>query len=185
MNELDILQPSDDCEAYFQWLCGLVEIDDPDHSFWGLADILFERKFYWSVTNDKNRSQDGLELRKDYYRLTGCDLYDELGECTVLEMLIALAMRIDFNLSQPDDTEDLTVVWFWEMIENLGIEDFEDEDFFGRDSVKRINFVLNRWLDRRFGYSGEGSPFPLKHPIGDQRKTEIWYQMQYYLVENA
>lgn len=170
-------------EEYFQWLCGLVQADDPDHSYWGLMDILFNTEFIWSVDNDDNRAGDGLELRVEFEDLTGEEACKD-EPCSVLEMLIGLADRMDFALSNPGDRQSSLVVWFWEMLENLGLASFEDEDFFGRRAPNRIHFILDRWLNRRYGYSGEGGLFPLREPYKDQRKTEIWYQMQAYLLEN-
>lgn len=169
-------------EEYFQWLCGLVQADDPDHSYWGLMDILFNTEFVWSVENDDNRAGDGLELRSEFEDLTGLECCRD-EPCSVLEMLIALSDRIDFILSEPGSMNS-SVVWFWEMIENLGLGSFEDEDFFAKRAPNRTHFILDRWLNRRFGYDGSGGIFPLREPKNDQRKAEIWYQMQAYLKEN-
>ena len=51
-------------------------------------------------------------------------------------------------------------------------------------SAQRIDDILDRWIERKFSRNGKGSPFPLKKPKKDQRKVELWYQMQGYICEN-
>ena len=97
-------------------------------------------------------------------------------------MLIALAMRIDDDIMwQP--TESRTIVWFWEMIGNLGIDEYDDEHWEEPTSRNMVDYILDRWLDRRFRMDGIGGIFPMREADEDQRDVEIWYQMNLYFLE--
>ena len=64
---------------------------------------------------DRNRALDGLALR-DKYGYSG-DPDEE--PCTVLEMLIALSLRIENQFMTNYDEGDRTSMWFWIMITNI------------------------------------------------------------------
>lgn len=169
---------------YFQWLCSLVMIDEPDHSYWILAKIMHRTEFFWTVPNDDNRAEDGKRLRAIYAEETGLsDVCYLEGPCSILEMLIGLAIRIEDTLSDPE-IGNRTVNWFWEMIENLGIDKYDDEHYADLRGDIHIEKTLTIMLERTYQRSGKGGLFPLKRAKKDQRKVEIWYQMMIYLEEN-
>lgn len=175
--------PSEVKSDYFQWLCGIVHADDPDSSFYSLMRALFEHEFRWSVDNDGNRAVDGEDLREDFADQSLYLDYSSIGgPCNVLEMLIALAIRIDDEIMWcPND--DRTVVWFWEMIGNLGLDEYNDENWEEPKSRAMVDYILDIWLDRRYRPDGIGGVFPMNCPDEDQRSMEIWYQMNRYFLE--
>ena len=174
---------------YFRWLCDLVDIEQEDRSYSILARDLFRKEFVALVKHDENRASDGLELREEYLREINYPKYVEIeGECSVLEMLIALARRIDFETSDPYDlnnTVDRTSYWFWEMIDNLGLIEFSDDCYVEYDGSFMVDAIVDRWLDREYSWDGNGGIFPLKYTNEDQRDVEIWYQMNMYLNEKC
>jgi hypothetical protein len=171
-------------EDYFQWLCGLVGIATPSHSYWHLARHLHRKEFYWTVPNDDNREKDGKKLREEYLDETGVIGHQYLeGICSVFEMLIALATRMEYILMDPNEG-DRTSKWFFEFIRNLDLEGFTDEDFVDRIALYKIDLVVDKMLERGYTHHGVGGIFPIRRTKNDQRKVEIWYQMQAYLDEN-
>lgn len=175
--------PSEVKSDYFQWLCGIVHADDPDCSFYSLMRALFEHEFRWSVDNDGNRAEDGECLRDDFADQSPYLDYSSIGgPCNVLEMMVALAGRINQDIMWSPNN-DRTVVWFWEMISNLGLDEYDDDHWEEPRSRMMVDFVLDRWLDRRYRPDGIGGIFPLKDPLEDQRDVEIWYQMNTYFLE--
>jgi hypothetical protein len=92
----------------------------------------------------------------------------------MLEFLIGLATRLNVADYEPD-MPDRVGPWFWALMDNLGI--IEADESWIEDSFKRIN-------TRDYSFDGHGGLFPLRRPCEDQRKIEIWYQMQAYLMEN-
>lgn len=170
---------------YLIWLGGFVCPASKMDQYQSLLAVLSERSFIPKVVHDNNREIDGQKLRYRYANLEGLNDDFWVGilpeECLVLEMLIAVAMRIEEEFMHDPEYGNRTSVWFWEMLRNLGIDDQDDLNF-DEDYVQmRINILI----DRTYGSDGVGGLFPLKHcPSGiDQRETEIWYQMGYYISE--
>lgn len=174
-------------QDYFHWLCELVHVDQEYVSYWILAKDLHHKTFYSLVDHDENRAGDGLELREEYLRHIGYPKYVDIpGECTVLEMIIALARRIEFETSNPydlEDTVDRTSFWFWEMIDNLGLTKFSDDAYVELEGQVYVDWIVDNFLNRRYEPNGFGGLFPLEHSFENQCNVEIWYQMSAYLLE--
>lgn len=168
---------------YFEWLCEMVCVDGRynDSAYWVLAKILWNTDYTWSMEMDENRAGDGEALRYRYECDGGTDGYD--GPCTVLEMLVALADRMDTMLDELDGECKLPC-YFWEMIENLGLDEYTDEYYTEHYDNGEVDIILENWLDRVYNYDGSGGLFPLKHPREDQRHVDTWYQMNAYIMEN-
>lgn len=171
--------------SYYYWLMDIIDLDSYEKrtnlKYWFLMKTLYYKDFYWTIELDSNRGKDGQALRNEFKNEVYFENYDAIdGPCSVLEMLIALAGRFDGNGSFDYGDETDTSKHFWEMIENLGL-DLYDDNWFYDDSVDDI---LDRWLDRDYEFDGRGGLFPLKNPPKDQRNVEIWYQMQSYIQEN-
>lgn len=165
----------EDLEAlYFDWLCTKV-LDHSNSAYLRLLTMLHKEEFVWLVGMDENRAEDGRDLRRDFFRESGIERDSEWGNvsCSILEMLIALARRAEFQ------TDDSVKWWFWRIIENIGLNDpFIPEVPFG-DAIHTLMWRL-------YDYDGmHGGMFPLiKHDFGDQRKVEIWYQLCHYIEDN-
>lgn len=168
-------------ERYFkEWLCDFV---GGYGDYYYLLRLLFEKDFYSVIDNDDNRAAYGLLLRSRYCRETGNEL-GELGPCSVLEMLIALAISIDVDFMMEKDRSNRFDKWFWMMIDNLGLlNGFHDDVFMVRQN--RAEIIIDRWLSREYEFDGTGGLFPLRDPKTDQRNVEIWYQMQAFLIERT
>lgn len=162
---------------YFRVLRDLILTDKGDETYDLLIKDLYAINFYATIDRDENRAKDGFDLRARYM---GDDSDYITGPCSVLEMLIALAQRMSEIMYDPDIGDD-TARWFWEMIQNLGL-DFNSDS---RYSSIFTDQVIGRFLNRSYDADGLGGLFPLEYPGEeiDQRDVEIWYQMQSYLNE--
>lgn len=145
-----------------------------------LFETLHKVEFVILIPRDLNRALDGMRLR-DQFRHEN-DIPDNLFEgkkCSVLEMLTALAIRIDDEyIGNPSEPNPGYI--FFTMLRNLGLDRYPDY----RYDEKEVVQILNRWIDREFDDAGHGSIFPLETPFAQQTKVEIWSQMQAYLSEN-
>lgn len=148
------------------------------------------REFVWSVHNDENRALDGFDLRTifayeyEYPLDFWCGYLPDY--CSVLEMMIALARRCEVEIMHDPDYGDRTAIWFWEMMKNLEL-DYYNDSVFDKDPVKsrtEIDKILDIFLGRKYSREGKGNIFYVRNPFGNLTKTEIWYQMQYFLDEN-
>lgn len=170
--------------AYYLWL--LDSIDGTSvhvEDYMELTLQLFDTDFFWRIENDANRASDGLNLRYEYVNVYGgeyCPEFDEKN-VSVLEVLIALAVNWEHEITYDFRLGDRSAIWFWDMIRNLGLLKMTnwayDPDFVGE--------TLTIWMDRQFDKNGNGSPFLVKEDDRDQRKLEIWLQLQQYVLENV
>lgn len=170
-------------EDYFDWLYGLVwspEVRNPARSYRALAAQLYETRFVWSVRNDDNRAQDGIELRDEYLEEVReyAPYTWKRMDCSVLEMLVALARHTAFqSYGEPD-------MWMWKFLEHMGLRQYNDA-VTDRDRFNDIKEIVERFLDRRYSSDGSGGGiYPLRNAEKDQRKVELWYQMAAYLLED-
>ena len=167
---------------YFEWLFDLVcdrELSETV-SYRKLLMLLRSIDFTYSIPMDKNRAHDGLDLR---YRFTLVNHYepyiaDEIeGPCSVLEMMIAMAIRCEETIMDDPTVGDRTVQWFWGMINNLGLSYQTDTRFdkiFVTDTIQKI-------LNREYAPDGRGGLFRVRNCRRDLREVEIWYQLNWYL----
>jgi hypothetical protein len=177
----------EEIQDYFLWLVNIIEVEGSEHYCTEFLWTLFRREFYWSVPNDNNRAEDGKKLREAFLRDNGLSIYSYYygyldGPCSVLELLIGLAYRIDFILMSSDN-EPRVHKWFWEMVDNLKLEQCSDNDPYIKEKMSKNHELISVFLDRKYDRFGNGGIFPLKHYTSDQREVEIWYQMMTYLDE--
>lgn len=164
--------------GYFEWLCDQVDIyDRPGHRYFILAKKLYDKPFYSILEGDTNREVDGMEFRFGFKDAP-------VGDCTCLELLVGLASRMTFMADGLVDDKDNTMGnWFFMMLANLGLALMEDEYYLNNMGDFITDERLDIFVNREYEANGLGGLFPLKHPKSDQRKTEIWYQMNDYLME--
>lgn len=167
-------------DRYLTWLYGQIssaKIRKGSLTYWRLLRQMYATEFVYYVENDKNRAEDGKELRLDWIRETGAEP-DEAWlaiECSFLEVVVGLAKRLDFQ-----DEHSLSY-WFWQLMQNLGFDCFDDGSQYRESFVDIRMRVVN---ERSYDESGNGGLFPLRNPSRDQRTVDLWYQMMEYLVQD-
>ena len=170
--------------AYLEWLysqIGIVQNRNPARSYWKLLLQMYTTRFTWFVPNDDNRAEDGKELRYLFLDQTGFQLDDPYGlfftlDCSVLEMMIAISQRAAF------ESDGLSSEWFWRLMHNLELDAYSDA-LYEISIQEEVEEVLARLNDRTYSEDGVGGLFPLRNAASDQRRVELWYQMQAYLFE--
>lgn len=177
---LDILK-----NEYFEWLYGLVcsKRSPKGITYRKLLMYLHATEFRYIMPRDKNRADDGTNLRYRFAltREDECstdvivDILD--GPCSVLEMMVALAMRCEQTIMDDESIGDRTEQWFWGMVTNLGLGAMMD----GRFDRGAVDIIVNRFLDREYAPDGRGGLFRIRDCDRDLRTVEIWYQLCWYL----
>lgn len=174
-------------DEYFDWMYDLVCNDKYSKlSYRKLLTHLHKLEFTYIIPMDKNRAGDGTNLRYRFaYERYHNDIHKVMnylddGPCSVLEMLIALAIRCEEQIMDDPDIGDRTGQWFWNMLVNLGLGGMSDSKF----NEQRTDEIVGKFLNREYEENGEGGLFTLKHCGYDLRTVEIWYQMLWYLDEN-
>lgn len=171
---------------YFDWLCGIVCRNryHGDMSFDKLLTYLHSTEFTYSISMDENRADDGIEMRYRYALYLGrqpldtVDIMEMLdGPCSVLEMMIALAIRCEEEIMDDAAYGDRTGQWFWGMIVNLGLGSMVDSRYNRRLVEERVH----RFLNRNYASDGKGGLFKIKNCHRDLREVDLWDQMNLYL----
>ena len=170
-------------KSYFDWMCNLVCDNEQKKKYSELLYFLSSVEFTYTIFMDKNRFQDGITLRYRYAYDLGLDteeVHRVLDEpCSVLEMMVALALKCEENLMTSTDHDNRTGTWFWSMINSLGLMDMTDE-FFDIDECENI---ISRFLERDYDRTGSGGLFTVKGREQDMRDVEIWLQMNWYISQ--
>lgn len=166
---------------YFSWLLNFIETYYVDiRRYSRLLMYLFDKEFIWMIPNDSNRALDAMELRFEFLNGYQNEEIDS-RPCSVLEVLIRLAMDWEHEITYDFHKGDRSSKWFWVMIGNLGLLEFPDTDF----NVEEVDEIVNIWLNRSYQKNGEGGIFPVKSGNVDQTKVEIWLQLQNFVLENV
>lgn len=172
-------------DEYFYWMVDLVggRQESDRTSFERLLAHLHNIEFRYLIPKDRNRAEDGKDLRRNFalsngYERTVGSVVDDLdGPCSVLEMLMALAIRCENSIMDDATRGDRTAQWFWGMIVNLGIGDMTNVHF---DS-NIVDDAIEQFLDREYEPDGRGGLFRIRDCDYDLRKIEIWTQLCWYL----
>ena len=136
-----------------------------------LFEQMFLKEFFWTVPNDDNRIEDGLDIRREYFHR-----HEALDRgCSVLEVIIGLSRRLSFLAGGDSEW------WAWRLIANLELSRMTGR--IGAIRAERIDDILDRFIWRLYEPDGTGGLFPLAWPKEDQRKVELWYQMCHYIEE--
>ena len=167
-------------DEYFEYRCERIDAKRYARSvsYRKLLMRLHDTEFTYFIPYDDNRADDGVQLRRRFaLARNDMSLVDYiLGPCSVLEMMVALAVRCETIM---DDTSygDRTGQWFWGMINNLGLSSMSDSKF----NKHEVDTIVNRFLKREYERNGKGGLFTVKHSKRDMRSVEIWCQLSWYL----
>lgn len=171
--------------AYFNWLYSAVCGDRRSRpvSFRRLMIKLHDTDFKYFVSRDENKAIDGMDLRYRFAVMSGYDHSSDVivdilsGPCSVLEMMVALAIHCEEDIMDDPSYGDRTGQWFWNMIVNLGLGSMTDYNF----DEEYIDEVLERFLNREYAPDGRGGLFTIRGCDADLRTVEIEYQLLWYL----
>lgn len=166
---------------YFEWLYNYV-CKGRSHdkvSYRKLFEFLYQKEFTYLIPKDANRAGDGIDLR---YRFAMLKEDEEIayildGPCSVLEMMIALAIRCEETIMDNTGYGDRTGQWFWNMMNNLGIGMMNDDIF----DLEYVDDTIYNFLERRYKPDGRGGLFYIRGCEDDLRDVEIWIQLCWYL----
>ena len=171
---------------YFEWICDLV--CDKRHKvifYQKFLKHLHSIEFFYILEMDENSAIHGEELRRRFGYDNGIpqkDIKEQLCNkpCSVLEMMVALALICEERIMDDPEIGNRTSEWFWGMVDNLGLGGMTYSKYDGA----YIDEVITRLLNREYEPNGEGGLFTLHNCEHDLRTVDIWYQMMWWLNEN-
>lgn len=174
-------------DSYFKWLYNYMCEGRTNKyiQYKYLFTILHSIPFKYTIKNDVNRAADGVDLRN---RFIDEMKYDEKyldylrAPCSVLEMIIALAIRCEETIMYDTRYGNRYKQWFWSMLKNLQISQYTDEYFTNHiNSEQNIVSHIYNFLDHNYRKDGLGGLFYIRDCEEDMRDIEIWTQMCWYL----
>ena len=120
-------------EQYYDWLYKIVcgEWEPRNLSFHRLLMYLFNRDYIPACEMDVCRATDGINLR---YRFASennipygkIDAVFQGVPCSMLEMMVALAIRIEEHIMEDRSMGNRVGQWFWSMVVSLGLAAMDD-----------------------------------------------------------
>lgn len=178
---------NDIVNEYFEWMYHLVcgDLKYNKLSYRKLLFFLHSVDFIPRLEMDDNRRVDGIDFRYRFGFESGYSdeyikRYLDTRECSVLEMMTALAFRVEEQIMDNSLYGNRTSQWFWTMIVNLGLGGMDDLNYDEKYCLK----IIDRFLSLRYDSDGNGGLFRLVNPKRDMRTVDIWCQFMWYLNEN-
>ena len=151
-------------EMYFDWLW---ERSGLGTNYFQLLTLLYTTPYEPLLVDDENRRADGNELFEIFCEEKKIQIHPSdsymFEECSVLEMLLAFAARINVELVG-DPSESRVGLWFSRMLENLGIYQYDDEHW----DRKKAAIKVWCWMHKK------GNPSPIfLFPIDPKKVKEV------------
>ena len=165
-------------QAYYNWLA--YDILQSRPNWFPVLKVLHSRDYLPILIMDDSRAKDGINLRDIYMShingsyaiVQGSNPWGDIP-CSMLEMMVALAMRMKEEFySEYDDIFDMLTIIFASMLSSLGINvDTITED--------ELNQKIDIFMCRQYEPTGRGSLFNLTGKTFDidWRDPPIWNQM--------
>lgn len=165
-------------DEFFEWMYQLIA----GKGYSDCLKVLYDKEFYAIMQLDDNRLMDGCEVR---YRFADecniprsvIDRQFDRTKCSVLEMMVGLAIRIEESMMADEDFGDRTSMWFWIMMKSLGLNEMRNDRIRNEfDTLDTIG-IIDNFLNRGYKSNGEGGLFTVNDTSKDMRDLDIWYQM--------
>ena len=142
-----------------------------------LLDYLYHTDYIWEYEMDENRAGDGLEFRNYFemdFHVTNVRIS---GPCSMLEMMVGLAYRMERELMDDVAYGDRTSQWFWMMINSLGLGYMNNRNF----DADMADEIIDTFEHHEYYPNGKGGLFTIEDNPYDLRDEEIWTQMGWFV----
>ena len=163
-------------KEYFNYLVQKINGQD----YINLLSELHQTHFYPLIELDKNRVTEAKENLRD-----GLPYSPRTEYISIFELLVSLAIEHDNRVRRHNDKNN-TANWFWLFMCNCSLNIYDDIYFSQKKEycLNKIHEWCSIFNNRTYRRDGFGSPFPLNNPPKDMRKTELFYQLCWYINEN-
>lgn len=154
----------------------------PPITYYNLLQKLYDIPFYPKMDDDEHRYSDGISLRSRYAIVTNLreeeeELLLSYYDCSMLEMMVALALKIEEHIMADPAYGNRTGQWFWYMIRSLGLNFYHDSNY----KDEEVYNIIRKYSNGEYEPNGMGGLFYIPQIDEDLRKKSIWYQTMRYL----
>lgn len=174
--------------GYLTWLVNIATNGSAECTVYHkLFSQLMDTPFKWipAFPLDENRAADGISLRGRYAKHTNnpypmCADVNGEPPASVLEVLVALASRIENEIMHNGEEGDRTSCWFFNMLRSLGLncKNCVDDSY----DAPYVNAVLERFMCRGYAPNGMGGLFTITSEPVNMLNLEIWAQANKWLM---
>lgn len=178
--------------AYVEWLLSKVCSRDTAVDYSTLFSMLYQTPINLENMKelDSNRYQDGRMLRFRFENHHGNDILGMVSQddvrrfedrpCSMLEMIVGLALRMEEQIMGNLRYGDRTGQWFWEMLTNLGVGYMTNSRF----NVIEYRRCVSNFMNYAYDPDGKGCLFRSEHKsMAEMTDLDIWYQMHEHLKD--
>lgn len=173
-------------KRYFKWMINIAIPDSIEReNYLYLLDALNSSIFHFSIPMDENRMRDGIDLRYRFAYENGysneeiSEIFNRHKSCSMLEMMLALAIKGDERILFDYETGSKADYIFKIMLDSLNLLGMTNDYF----DPLYFDHTIDRLLNRDYNFDGSGGLFTVPNPRKDMRLVDIWYQMNWYLQE--
>ena len=176
-----------DNQRYFGWLLDRYLNNNKLTNYQYLLIQMFETNYEALNELDESRANDGYDIRAEYLEDYPNDGVYLEQPANLLEALIGLCLHIS-DMTDGFVQDSSVGYWLWRIILNLNLGAYQDDtvgNFVNADA--EIQKVFHDAMEQNYDECGNGSFFPLKHihHRQDSRQLDLWYQMNFWIVENV
>lgn len=146
---------------------------------------LFDTTFVSFDEFDDNLVENSMNLRGIFLEnsCAGLKFYEIYGgfeyECTVLELIVYLSIKIEDEIMTNDMFGERYSVWFWQMLDSLGVKNMTNSAY---DEDKVIQ-IMENFIEKRYKKNGKGGLFTTKNSKIDMKSMDIWSQCMSFLTK--
>lgn len=180
---------------YFEWLVSKVTspaVPDDAQARIVLQVLRDIRIQALPMADDAPRLEDGKQLRSNFMDDTGMAVHSykdalepESGFCTVLELLVALSMRMDDIMRDPLDPCSSIPSWFWGMVSTMVGQPFYPCSYwtFSVDASMPVVVAEStmKFLGRQYDPTGHNGNVFIDMSGVDLRAIDIWAQACHFM----
>lgn len=180
---------------YFEWLVSKVTspaVPDDAQARIVLQVLKDIRIKGLPMADDAPRLEDGKQLRTSFMDDTGMAAHSykdalepESGFCTVLELLVALSMRMDDIMRDPLDPCSSVPSWFWGMVSTMVGQSFYPCSYwtFSVDASTPVVVAEStmKFLGRQYDPTGHNGNIFIDMSGVDLRAIDIWAQACHFM----
>lgn len=169
-------------DEYFDWMYD--KVMGNKRNYRNVLNYLNSVEFKYTMEMDSSRAGEGVTLRYHFglekrYPDSMIAAMLDVRPCSVLEMMVALCIRMERTIMVDNFIGDRTTLWFMDMLISLGLDSQDDRNF----DYDRARRIVNRFLVHGYSRNGKGGLFTVHSTSKDMRNEEIWSQLMWYLNE--
>lgn len=167
-------------QLYFRWLIQMVCSPYEIETYSMVLMNLHDTEFISEMEMDDNLIDNCYSMRDRF--LDDNRLIADLDlPISILEIMVYISVEIEDTIMDNDAYGDRTGLWFWEMMDSLGLKNINNIKY--DESV--VNDILEKFIYHKYNKSGKGGLFTVCKSRYNATTESIWNQAMIFLTDYA